>query len=54
MLKIFISDLWNLFGGRGLGEFHDIESLTMFADYRVPQSLQFFGVFKYSEVKLKL
>ncbi len=48
--QIFISDLWSLFEGKGLGEFHDMDSLTMFPDYRVPQSLQYFGVLKYSEV----
>lgn len=48
--QIFISDLWCLFEGQGLGKFDDIDSLTMFADYRVPQSLQYFGAFKYSEV----
>eukprot|EP00095_Tigriopus_kingsejongensis_P011032 maker-scaffold109_size355148-snap-gene-1.19 protein:Tk11032 transcript:maker-scaffold109_size355148-snap-gene-1.19-mRNA-1 annotation:"hypothetical protein LOTGIDRAFT_195975" len=47
--QIFISDLWCLFEGRDLGEFDDIDTLTMFADYRVPQSLQYFGAFKYSE-----
>lgn len=35
--QIFIADLWYNFGGQGLGEFHDIDSITMFADYRVPQ-----------------
>ena len=47
--QILISDLWSLFEGKGLGQFEDINALTMFADYRVPQSLQYFGVFKYSE-----
>ena len=46
--QILISDLWSLFEGKGLGKFDDIDSLTMFADYRVPQSLQYFGAFKYS------
>ena len=32
--QIFVSDLWNRFGGRGYGEFWNIEDLTMFADYR--------------------
>ncbi|TRY69104.1 hypothetical protein TCAL_01430 [Tigriopus californicus] len=50
--QIFISDLWCLFEGQDLGKFEDIDSLTMFADYRVPQSLQYFGAFKYSEALL--
>ena len=32
--QIFVADVWMRFGGRGYGEFHDIDSLTMFADYR--------------------
>ena len=32
--QIFAADVWNRFGGHGYGEFHDIDSLTMFADYR--------------------
>jgi len=51
--QILISDLWSLFEGKGLGRFDDISTLTMFADYRVPQSLQYFGAFKYSEELLK-
>ena len=50
--QILIADLWALFQGQGLGEFTDIDSLTMFADYRVPQSLQYFGALVYSEVRL--
>lgn len=50
--QILISDIWCLFEGKGLGTFGDIDSLTMFADYRVPQSLQFLGVFEYSDVSI--
>ena len=32
--QIFAADVWNRFGGHGYGEFHDIDALTMFADYR--------------------
>ena len=32
--QIFVADVWNRFGGKGYGEFEDIDSLTMFADYR--------------------
>lgn len=46
--QILVSDLWALFEGKGLGRFDDIESLSMFADYRVPQSLQYFKIFEYS------
>lgn len=50
--QILVADIWCCFEGKGLGEFHNIEVLTMFADYRVPQALEFFGVLQYSS-KLK-
>mmetsp|Transcript_511 Transcript_511/g.3690 ORF Transcript_511/g.3690 Transcript_511/m.3690 type:complete len:289 (-) Transcript_511:4107-4973(-) len=46
--QIFVADLYGTFGGEGLGEFHDIESLTMFADYRVPVVLRNMDILKYS------
>ena len=39
--QILVADLWQLFEGRGLCAFDDIDSITMFADYRVPQSRNF-------------
>jgi len=45
--QILVADLWCLFEGTGRGGFSDIEKLTMFADYRVPQSLQHYGVLSY-------
>lgn len=50
--QILIADIWSSFRGSGFGEFRDIDSLTMFADYRVPQVLLYFGVLEYSD-KLK-
>ena len=47
--QIFVADLWACFEGQGLGRFDDINELTMFADYRVPQCLQYLGVIQYSE-----
>ena len=32
--QIFVADVWSRFGGTGYGEFIDIDTLTMFADYR--------------------
>lgn len=46
--QIFAADLWGAFKGKGYGEFHDIDSVTMFADYIVPAVLQRLGVLKYS------
>jgi hypothetical protein len=47
--QILIGDIWNFFGGKGWGEFEDIDQLTMFADYRIPQVLMYFGVLSYSD-----
>ena len=46
--QIFVADIYGSFGGKGLGRFHDIDQLTMFADYRVPVVLVNLGVLKYS------
>ncbi|GAB0097954.1 Queuosine salvage protein [Sergentomyia squamirostris] len=47
--QILIGDIWACFRGKGLGEFTDIETLTMFADYRVPQVLVHFGALEYTD-----
>lgn len=46
--QIFAADLWGAFKGQGYGNFHDISSLTIFADYIVPAVLRQLGVLKYS------
>ncbi|XP_021907947.1 UPF0553 protein-like [Carica papaya] len=46
--QIFSADLWGAFKGQSYGEFYDIGSITMFADYIVPAVLQQLGVLKYS------
>lgn len=47
--QILASDLHGAFDGRGLGSFRDLERLTAFADYKVPQVLRELGVLRYSE-----
>jgi len=37
--QIFVADLWACFENQSFGEFHDIDKITMFADYRIPQIL---------------
>eukprot|EP00042_Codosiga_hollandica_P035730 m.267298 g.267298 ORF g.267298 m.267298 type:complete len:139 (-) comp54715_c0_seq6:570-986(-) len=32
--QLLIGEIWRLYDGAGLGHFHDIHALTMFADYR--------------------
>lgn len=46
--QIFAADLWGAFKGQGYGEFYDIGSITIFADYIVPAVLRQLGVLKYS------
>ncbi|KAG5361806.1 UPF0553 protein [Yarrowia sp. C11] len=47
--QILVADIWACFDGEGYGEFVDIDKVTMFADYRVPQILHDLGCLKYSE-----
>jgi Potential Queuosine, Q, salvage protein family len=48
--QILIGDVYACFQGEGLGKFNDLnETITMFADYRVPQVLVHFGALIYKE-----
>ncbi|CDS04978.1 hypothetical protein LRAMOSA07508 [Lichtheimia ramosa] len=47
--QILIADIWACFDGQSYGKFHDIDRITMFADYRVPQALCYLGVLEYSK-----
>jgi len=46
--QIFVADLWAAFEGEGYGSFYDIDHITMFADYRIPQMLYTLGCLSYS------
>ncbi|OJD27940.1 hypothetical protein ACJ73_00668 [Blastomyces percursus] len=46
--QILVADLWACFRGKDYGKFHDIDKLTMFADYRIPQMLHTLGCLLYS------
>ncbi|MCX6789556.1 MAG: queuosine salvage family protein [Candidatus Gribaldobacteria bacterium] len=46
--QILTGDIWGALGGQGLGEFKDIDQLTCFADYKIPQILYHFGILEYS------
>ena len=45
--QILIADLHGALGGAGLGAFADLDQLTAFADYKVPQILRQFGLLQY-------
>ncbi|KAF2094780.1 hypothetical protein NA57DRAFT_45468 [Rhizodiscina lignyota] len=46
--QIFVADLWAAFDGQDWGDFDDIDKITMFADYRIPQILHTLGSMSYS------
>jgi hypothetical protein len=46
--QIFVADLHGAFEGKRWGHFKDINMLTAFADYKVPQVLRHFGILRYS------
>ncbi len=46
--QICVADLHGSFGGKGWGSFTDLDQLTAFADYKVPQVLRHFGILGYS------
>ncbi|KAG0309587.1 hypothetical protein BGZ99_000827 [Dissophora globulifera] len=52
--QILIADLWACFQNQSYGEFKDIDEITMFADYRVPQALYHFHCLQYSPELLQV
>lgn len=48
-VQILVSDLKYFFGSGGLGAMDDLDSLTIFADYRLPQVLMYFGALSYTD-----
>ncbi|HDH88103.1 MAG TPA: hypothetical protein ENF36_08730 [Desulfobacteraceae bacterium] len=46
--QIFAADPYGAFAGKDWGFFKDIDNLTAFADYKLPQVLRHVGVFRYS------
>lgn len=46
--QILVSDLYGAFEGRGIGRFDDLDTLTAFADYKIPQILRAEGLLVYA------
>lgn len=46
--QILVADIFGAFAGQGPGAFHNLDMLTAFADYKVPQVLRQFGVLAYA------
>lgn len=47
--QILAADLHEAFGGKHLGRFNDMDQLTAFADYKLPQVLRHLGIMRYAE-----
>jgi hypothetical protein len=45
--QICVADLFGAFGGNRWGAFTDLDKLTIFADYKLPQVLRHYGVLEY-------
>jgi hypothetical protein len=45
--QICVADLYNAFAGQQWGQFNDLEQLTIFADYKLPQVLRHANVLEY-------
>jgi hypothetical protein len=47
--QIFVADLHGTFQGKDWGAFDDIDQLTAFADYKLPQVLRHLGILQYEK-----
>ena len=46
--QIFVADLYGSFDGKAWGSFMDMDKLTAFADYKLPQVLRHLGILHYA------
>jgi len=47
--QIFVADLYGTFQGKEWGAFNDMDQLTAFADYKLPQVLRHLGILQYEK-----
>lgn len=47
--QIFVADLFGTFRGKDWGAFKDMDQLTAFADYKLPQVLRHLGILRYQK-----
>ena len=47
--QILVADIWACCGAAGYSAFSDIDAITAFADYRIPQLFVWFDVLQYSD-----
>ncbi|XP_061757401.1 queuosine salvage protein isoform X1 [Nerophis ophidion] len=50
--QILVADFWGIMAARGEADISNMDWLTMFADYRIPQVLVYFGALRYSDALL--
>lgn len=48
-----MADAWGIMDARGEGDLANMDWLTMFADYRVPQALVYLDVLRYSDALME-
>jgi hypothetical protein len=46
--QVFVADLHGAFANRAWGRFNDVDQLTAFSDYKLPQVLRNLGIFQYT------
>lgn len=51
--QILVADSWGIMEARGEGSLVNMDWLTMFADYRVPQALVHLGALRYSDALMR-
>lgn len=51
--QILVADFWGIMEARGEGSIPNLDYLTMFADYRVPQALVYLGAIRYSDALME-
>lgn len=50
--QLLVADIYGLFRGKSWGKFRQLEKLTCFADYKIPQILHHFGILEYGKYLL--
>ena len=51
--QILVADFWGIMEARVEGDMPNLDILTMFADYRVPQALVHLGALRYSDTLME-
>nr|XP_020458020.1 UPF0553 protein C9orf64 homolog isoform X1 [Monopterus albus] len=51
--QILVADLWGIMEAKGEGDIINMDWLTMFPDYRVPQTLVYLGALRYSDTLMQ-